>query len=325
MSDHEDELPDWLDASEMKRKAEAYMHADELVRQRIIDIQSGKIRQIATPWKAIDDHVCANMPGTVNVLCGDPGSAKSFMTLELFAHLHRSGEKVALYELECTKQWHLMRVLAQEIAYPEITKIKHLQQYQHTGVLDRLTEHSAFIRSFGACIHASPDACITAEELLRWVEEQCSNGVKMVGIDPITALMPSEKPWLDDHHLITQLRRIIGKYDAVAWIVTHPKKGRGAEIGLDVLAGGTAFARFTDTVLWLERLNGETPHQVYGSRQHVSGDRVLHVCKCRDGDHAGKKLLMQLNKGNLKFTQLGWIEKKIKDQDLEDEAKDVFQ
>jgi KaiC/GvpD/RAD55 family RecA-like ATPase len=299
-------MSDWIDDTAIKQIAEKYQTGDTLVQQRIDDIASGKIRPMPMPWSALTTDVRALVSGTVNVLCGDPGSAKSFLTLELFAYLHRSGEKVALYELECTKQWHLMRVLAQVAEEPLITDMKFLRE-EPDKARNKAANHREFLESFGRCLHASPDACITAEELLRWVEQQCQNGVKVIGIDPITALMPSEKPWLDDHHLITQLRRIIGKYDATAWIVTHPKKGRKFEISLDVLAGGAAFARFTDTVLWLERLDKDERHVVFGGSSNTDCDRVLHVCKCRDGVAAGRQLSMRLNKQNLKFDACGWI------------------
>ena len=37
-------------------------------------------------------------------------------------------------------------------------------------------------------------------------------------------------------------------------LVTHPRKGRKGAVGLDELAGSTAYARFTQSVLWLEYL-----------------------------------------------------------------------
>lgn len=312
----------WLDESHINDTAEKYLHADELVARRIADIQSGKIRPMPMPWHALTRDVRALVSGTVNVLCGDPGSAKSFMTLELFAHLHRSGEKVALYELECTKQWHLMRLLAQESNTPEIINMEWVRTNAEWP--NRIVQANRdFIRSFDKCLHASPNDSLSAEELLRWVEAQCSEGVKVIGIDPITALMPSEKPWIDDHHTITQLRRIIGKYDATAWLVTHPKKGRKTEIGLDVLAGGTAFARFTDTVLWLERIDGREKHEIHEVPGLIEADRVLHVCKCRDGLAGGKQLSMQLNKSNLRFDAFGWIKRRHRVDEIDEQVEDL--
>jgi hypothetical protein len=315
-------MADWLDDTASKQVAEKYLTADQLVAQRIDDIQSGKIRPMPMPWHALTRDVRALVSGTVNVLCGDPGSAKSFMTIELFAHLHRAGESVALYELECTRQWHLMRVLAQESSTPQVIDMEWVRGHGDYAkmIVDR---HRAFVESFGRCLHASPDESITADDLLRWVDKQCQAGVKVIGIDPITALMPSEKPWIDDHHTITQLRRIIGKYDATAWLVTHPKKGRKAEIGLDVLAGGAAFARFTDTVLWLERLDGLEEHEIHGVRGRIKADRVLHICKCRDGVAGGKQLSMQLNHTNLRFDAFGWIERRHRIDAIENEVEDL--
>jgi hypothetical protein len=301
---------------EAKKAAEPAKSGPQILRERFDAIASGKMRVLPSPWAMIDSEVRLNLPGTLNVLCGDPGSAKSFLTLQLFMHVLKMGESAWLYALEETMGWHLSRALAMLSGETRVTNMAYVEANKdRVGLIsDRYYDDIARIGSSLVCAN---DRAVTADEILMWAEQRCKDGARLIGIDPITALMPSQKPWIDDHHTITQLRRIVDKYHAAVWIVTHPKKGRKFEISMDVVAGGAAMSRFVNNVLWLERPEKPETHVLYGGST-VEADRILHICKCRDGLAAGRKLSMSLRRDNLTFVEHGWIKERRDDIAMED-------
>jgi len=305
---------------EANKAAEPAKSGYQILKERFDAIASGKMRVLPTPWAMINADVRLNLPGTLNVICGDPGSAKSFFTLQLFMFAIASGEKASLYELEETKGWHMARALAQLSGDPRVTDVVFVQQNA-----DRVAMLSdrwrAELEMLGGSMICPDGHAVPSDEVIQWAERECKAGARIIGIDPITALLPSEKPWIDDQHLMTHLRRIVDRYHASVWIVTHPKKGRKFEISMDVMAGGAAMSRFVNNVLWLERPDKPETHVLYGGAT-IEADRILHVCKCRDGLAAGRKLSMSLRRDNLTFVEHGWIKERRDGDTTEDMAKE---
>ena len=317
-----EDIAPWMTdyVAEANKAAEPAKSGAQILRERLDAIMSGRMRVLPTPWPLIDADVRLNLPGTINVLCGDPGSAKSFLTLQLFMHVLGIGESAWLYALEETMGWHLSRALAMVSGETRVTDMAYVQANpERVGLIyDRHTDE---ISKIGASLICANDRAVPADELLMWAEKRCSEGARLIGIDPITALLPSQKPWIDDHHTITQLRRIVDKYHAAVCIVTHPKKGRKFEISMDVIAGGAAISRFVNNVIWLERPEKPETHVLFGGAT-VEADRILHVCKCRDGVAAGRKLSMSLRRDNLTFVEHGWIKERRDGDTTEDMAKE---
>ena len=318
----EHEVPAWLrdTVDDVNVKASSTKSGYQILKERHEAIASGKMRALRSPWGLIDADVRLNLPGTLNVLCGDPGSAKSFLTLQLFMFVLAGGERVSLYELEETKGWHMSRALAQLSGEPRVTDMVYVQNNADRVAILRERWRTE-LETLGGSMLCPEDHAIPSDELLQWADRECKAGARIIGIDPITALLPTQKPWIDDHHTITQLRRIVDKYHAAVWIVTHPKKGRKTEISMDVMAGGAAMSRFVNNVLWLERTDKPESHVLYGGTT-VEADRILHVCKCRDGVAAGRKLSMTLRRDNLTFVEHGWIKERRDGDTTEDIAKE---
>ena len=322
MTMEEHEVPAWFRDSieDVTAKAAPAKTGYQILKDRHDAIASGKMRALKSPWAMIDADVRLNLPGTLNVLCGDPGSAKSFLTLQLFMFTLAGGERVSLYELEETKGWHMSRALAQLSGEPRVTDMVYVQENADRVAILR-ERWRAELETLGGAMVCVEDHAIPPDEVLQWAERECKAGARMIGIDPITALLPSQKPWIDDQHTVTQLRRIVDKYHASVWIVTHPKKGRKLEISMDVMAGGASMSRFVNNVLWLERTEKPELHVLYGGIT-VEADRILHVCKCRDGLAAGRKLSMTLRRDNLTFVEHGWIKERRENDTTEDIAKE---
>jgi hypothetical protein len=302
-----DEFPAWIDRAAIEASLAQHKSPADMMGGRIRGIIDGTISPVPTPWRHFDD-IKAAMPGTINVLCGDPGSAKSFAILQAVAYAHRLGISVGLLELECSREWHLHRYLAQISEEPGVTSIDWIKTNgERMNTLMDL--HRQRLNSLGNVLDVTDGKLLTVRDIMKWTTDRLESGVKLIAIDPITAMETSAKPWADDQELITGMRRLLERHHAAAWLVTHPKKGRKNEISLEVLAGGAAISRFSDVVLWLERLDKPQRHWLKNGITPQPGQRVLHVMKCRDGTAAGRKLSVSLNHKNLTFDTHGWIER----------------
>ncbi|MCK5603020.1 hypothetical protein KAR91_14145, partial [Candidatus Pacearchaeota archaeon] len=166
-----------------------------------------------------------------------------------------------------------------------------------------------FINGFGRCIAQAPDSQTTLEQLADWVEVKAKAGCRVIAIDPVTAAVSEEKPWIADNKFVMKVKTIVRQYRASLILVTHPKKGRKQAVGLDELAGGAAYARFAQTVLWLEAYKqlkdvvvetccGRTGHQI---------NRSLRICKTRNGQGHGASIGYVFNGKSLTFEEKGVI------------------
>ena len=102
--------------------------------------------------------------------------------------------------------------------------------------------------------------------------------------------------------------------------MTHPPKGATGTAGLDHVAGGTAYVRAADTVLWLEHhaeLKTVTVKSTSGLNDGVSSilpmtrsaeiNRTVTVLKARNGRGGGWRLGYFFDGATLGFDERGII------------------
>lgn len=280
--------------------------------ERIEQMISGAWQTLDWPWPKVTSLSRALMPGTVTALPGEGGSSKSFFALEANLYWHLNGRKTALYELEEDRTYHLQRALAQlennsnltddvwVRANPEEARAAYRRQ---KDILD----------SFGRTMWDAPDEMVDLPSLVAWLEARCAEGCEVVTIDPVTAAKVSKEPWLDDQRFILGAKAVVRKYGARLILVTHPRKnrGQGKATGLNDMAGGSAYERFTQTVLWMKRHDtsekGDVLHQ--GFPVPVTYDRTLRVAKARNGPGTGTEIAYCFEPESLRFSEQGVIVK----------------
>lgn len=268
----------------------------------------GSIRTLPMPWTSLARITKALLPGSITILCGDPGSTKSLMTVELFWNLHKAGERVALFMLEGDKKFHASRLLAQLSGESNITNTDWVRA-NPARAREIHHRHSDQLRDFGHRMWASPNDSVSQDSLLKWIDENSAAGCKLLGIDPVTAASPDREPWLADQRFVTQAKKRLDAHGSTMWCVTHPRKGVKGMGGWDDLAGGAAWARFTDTVLWLERPPEAETVMVatqFG-RQAVDINRRVRACKARNGIGCGMRVGMWFDSNTLKLEERGVI------------------
>ncbi len=274
---------------------------------------SGRVRPVPFPWNAVSRVTRALLPGTVTLLCGTPGSGKSYMLLEAAAHWFGADVKIALYELEEDRTYHLDRSVAQRTG--NALMLDHDWVMANPDTARRhFNENKEFINDFGARIFEAVTDQPTLSSLADWVEAQAKAGCRVIMIDPVSAAVASAQPWAEDLAFIMRIKGIAKKYSTSLILVMHPRKGNNKPgmSGLDDLAGGAAYQRFAQCVLWLERLPETIYEQVDGEQKQCT--HMLKVLKTRNGSGAGRRIGFVFHTGTFRFREVGLVENKTKDE-----------
>jgi hypothetical protein len=100
------------------------------------------------------------------------------------------------------------------------------------------------------------------------------------------------------------------QYGSRVVLMTHPKKGGRTGKGMDDMAGGSAYQRFTQSVLWLESLEEPkgmkvAPYQLPPEWKSVN--RTIHIRKARNGRGVGHKIAFDFCGETMRFTELGVV------------------
>ncbi|QNN24940.1 AAA family ATPase [Planctomycetales bacterium ZRK34] len=276
----------------------------------------GRRSAIAWPWRLVTRGTQALIPGTVTLIVGDPGSGKSLLVMQALAHWHDAGVKVAAFELEQSRAEHLKRALAQRIGAAWLTDLEAVAQRGDEAMAYN-AEHEAWIDALGRCIHDGPAEPVKLCDLIGWTEARAAAGARIIVIDPITAAQTTDRPWDDAQRFLQTVMPILDHYGASLVLVSHPRKGkqRGAISTLDDLAGGAAWQRFAQCILWLERHDEPRDVTVKGfagllhATSNESINRTLRVMKARNGRGAGWQLAFDFDPETLRFHERGAIVK----------------
>ncbi len=272
---------------------------------------SGKYKAVNWPWDKVSKLSRSLLPGTVTVLCGSPGSNKSFLTLEAAAHWFAEGVPLSLYELEEDRTYHLDRAIAQVAGNAQITDPDWIMAHPSEARLE-YERRKEWLDKFGSIISEAPDKLVTLKEISDWIDARAQAGSRLIIIDPISATEATQRQWADDLVFIMRSKMTARKYGCSILLVMHPRKGKisGAP-GLDDLAGGAAYQRFSQNVMWLERLEELTQIQVDGRPKVAT--HLLKILKTRNGPGSGANLGYLFNAQTLRFTEIGLVEKKRKE------------
>jgi len=272
---------------------------------------SGERSAIPWPWPGVARMSKALLPGTLTVLCGEPGAGKSFFILQAAAYWHAMGIPVAVTMLEENRAWHLTRALAQRTESSALLDDAWIHANADES-RQAFEEHRDFLDSFGRVIHAESSQQLDLKALGKWVQAKADRGCRVVVVDPVT--MADTGPgnsWDADKGFVKTCKHAAESCGASILLVTHPKK-RGSKdrgIGLDALAGGTAYVRFSQCVLWLQKHKPPQATRIVGSCGTFGAElnRTLHICKARNGTGGGMGIGFEFSGETLLFAEQGII------------------
>lgn len=265
------------------------------------------------PWERLSDLTNALKPGTLTVICGDPGDGKSFLLLQLMAHLHDAQVPTATLELEEDRDYFLLRTLAQRARLPSLTNSKWVQEHPEYAK-QAMGEHRDWLAGFGATMSDAPDKVATYDSLLVWIKKQCEAGKRVIAIDPITAIETGRDSFKEDSNFVLESKALMRRYKASLIIITHPRGGIKGMPGNDDLAGGRAWSRFTQTVLWIKKFDEDHAGDVWvkslgggAVKDYLTYNRAIKLIKHRNGVGWSHGIAYQFNPQNLCFIERGPI------------------
>lgn len=279
------------------------------LREQFELIAAGGYEHIQLPGaERLSELSKALYPATVTILCGDPGVAKSFWMIEKFWRLHEAGRKVKVLMLEEDLPYWQRRVLAQMSKCADISDIDWIRGHPEAA-MRIFNECEERLDSFSRRIAIAPQRP-TYEYCADWVDEACSEGNEVVGIDPITAAVNGEKAWLEDAEFLFRVKESAIRTNARLIFTNHPKLDVKMKPSLAGMAGGAAWPRFAQTVFWLRLL--ERPQDSHidpgdGRTFDVTHEREMQIRKSRNGRGAGSNIANILDRSTLCFEEAGEI------------------
>lgn len=279
--------------------------AEEL-RKHLESIISGARAVVEMPWNILSQVTNAMYPGAITLLCGDPGSTKSFFLLEALFHWHANGVPCAVYEMEDDREYHMLRHLAQAEYNSDFTNLDWITRNPEE-IDAAMKRHWTFLNSFGRCISDAPSSVVTLPELLLWIKRRAAQGSRIIAIDPITAC-PTKEPWVEDSDFLMKAKAIIREYGASLILVTHPKKGSKAA-GMGDLSGGAAYQRFAQTILWIQahEIAKLVTIETFNGCRKVKVNRTIRICKSRNSYGVSMNIGFHFDGGTFRSIEEGVI------------------
>lgn len=272
-------------------------------------IASGEFRSIAFPQKPVlSDNSKAVLPGCLTTVCGEPGAGKSFLMIEDFWRWSvQFGERVKLLMLEDDDAFHQGRALAQMSGHAELLDPDFVAD-NGSFAQSVLAEFRDNLEKFSRNMETAAGQ-MTLTEIANWVINHAENGVRIIGVDPITAAKASDKPWIEDQQFLFAVKPVLERTGASLILTTHPRMGQAGKPSLSGMAGGAAYPRFSQCVLWLQCLNKPQESRVWDGylNRTVSHKQILQIRKARNGKGQGQDLAVNLNFQNLCFDEYGSI------------------
>ncbi len=265
------------------------------------------------PWGGLSAMARALMPGTVTCIFGPAGSTKSLFITEALVEWVSLGIKACVYMLEDDRNYHLRRAHAQVAENSHITDNEWVE-HNPDAIRRSREQFRQTIEDIGLVIWDAPNDEVSYEMLTTWVEERAKAGYEIIMIDPVTAVQPGGKVWEQDQKFIFAVKTLARRHNTRIVLVTHPRKSqKPVMVGLDDMAGGAAYQRFSHTVLLLERNDKDEEFAVtrglHMAPEIMAPNRILRIAKARNGPGAGKRIAFNFNGDTLRFDELGLVEK----------------
>ena len=283
----------------------------EEVIERIEKSIDGSWAAVELPWRMLERLTHPLLPGCICMLVGSVGHGKSYLLLDALADFHHRGYKVACLELEEDRTYHLSRVLAQQAAIPELVDPQWVRQNADLA-RGKYAEHKDFLESFGQCLWAEPDEQQTLDQVAAWVAARANDGCRILAIDPITAAVGTDKPWIADNAFLQKIKRTASQTGCSIILVTHPTKAY-LKPDVNTLAGSAAYSRFAQSIIWLmgHTMKTSTVKGIMGTAE-VEHDRTLMIMKARNGKGGGLGLAFEMDRETLRLKEIGIIVKESK-------------
>lgn len=262
------------------------------------------------PWEQLTELTELPAPGTVLALCGPPGSTKTFFMVQALRRWLAAGHAADMLIMEEDIEHILARCMAQETGQAGLTSRRWVKAHPEEARLaaglcreqnDKLGRH----------LFDLPVSDITFPGMGTWLHSRIAAGTKILIVDPVTAAVQSESPWIEQGLFINGAKRLARQHRVSIILTTHPKMGKCDAISLDSLAGPAASIRFCQGVIWLESYDETkalpTMQRYDPHPEQRSCNRVMHLLKTRNAKGKGSKIAYTFDEQTLLFAEVGIV------------------
>lgn len=275
------------------------------------DCLSGKFRSEKFPFPILTNLTKALRPGRVVILCGGPGAGKSMVLIQWMNFWQENGIQNSAFFGEEEKTDYVNRAVAQHTKRSIVLDDDWVRTHPRESLtIDEQTR--AFQIAFEDRIWVGekkkmPDFA----KILEWLEKRGKGGDRIIALDPITAFGVGANPQKDLGFLM-DAKDIAREYKFTLVMVTHPKQDRKIGESMAAMAGGTAFERFSHTILWLGKLDKDVKTKVrnFESTSEVNINRRITILKVREAKGDEEWIGYHFEPDTVQFVEQGVIIKK---------------
>ncbi len=271
-------------------------------------VEEGRIYDARWPWETLTRATRANQPGSITVVCGEPGVGKTFWILDCLRFWHGNGIESAVMFLEKDRKFHVQRLVAQldkNGMHVDIEGVK-----SNVAGFDKVIDaNEEYIEELGRLIYGREGRDLTLDDVGEFVEHRAAEGCRVIIIDPITAAAAGIERWTKDDEFIRRCETALVKHGASLVLVTHPKQaapGKGEKSGHG-MGGGAGYFRFCDTTLWLtkrKKARRVTYLNEKGNPGMVRATHFWEIPKARLGKGSGWEIACGFD---LSYTEYGVV------------------
>lgn len=289
--------------------------ASSEVDAEIRDEISGRRVAIDFPWPDVSKATLALLPKSLTLVCGSPGSAKSFWMMQCMSAWTDEGIPVAILQLEENRAYHLRRVVAMRARKPAFNDPLWVRN-NPTEARAIVDEHRQHIDALGRSVFDWEKEPPTLEAVAQWIDARAIEGRRVIVVDPITAVgSKTARSWEEERAFVMLAKNIAAVHECSIVLVTHPKPGvKTPGSMIESLAGSQAYARFASCILWMRHHNPPEQFNVVKStiggplHQSVSADRTTYIVKARNGPGTQSRIAWSFSGNGLSFHELGVVQ-----------------
>lgn len=277
---------------------------------RMAQIIEGVIKVVPWPWARLTEQCPSLMPGMVTMFAGSPGATKSFAMLQCITWWVSRDYKVGCLMMEGTRGWHLQRALAQMSGNRNMTSIPYVADHPEE-VEAAIDKYRYQISQIAEAIDI-PASDFTYQDVMAWMQDCAKKGCRIIIVDPITKANPEGRQWEEDRTMVSFANSIAKRHRTSIILVTHPKQTKGMP-GFENLAGGSAYSRHVQALIWLATFDAKTLSvETCCGRSDIECNRVMHLLKVTDGLGQNKHIGCLFNKNTLLLEEKGIVVKETK-------------
>jgi len=268
-------------------------------------IDDGKWVSLDSPLPITGMLSRAFLPGAITILCAETGVGKSFFLIQLMAFWYEQGIVSWAKLFEDERVAHTSRLVAQLSGQEGHTRCEWLKANKDEREAHK-REHKKAVDDIGARMVAeknTEERPWSADDVCKWAEKTALAGARVIVIDPLTSIPAGEKSWQQDFDVIMRLKSTARRHGCSIMLTTHPAKNHKG-VSVSSIQGGTAWSRFSHTILWLER--HEEGHMARTQEGVNPANRTMSILKCRNGRGAGNRIAMNFL-DDLQLHELGLI------------------